>query len=106
MKTFADGIRMRRAAMGRNSRCKTVRKVRSLYAKWKDPTAVLLDSDYNTGLSKKFADIAETPETITAFQRSAIMPDANITNEAHRISTENSSTGLFMEGRDNFKMVV
>ena len=67
-----------------------------VYAKWKDPTAVLLNSDERTGLSKKFADIAETKEAITAFQRSAVMPDASVMDEAHCISTEGSEVPVYL----------
>ena len=67
-----------------------------VYAKWRDQTAVLLDAGYNEGLSKKFADIAETPKAITAFQRSTVMPDASVMNEAHCISTESSEVPVYL----------
>ena len=67
-----------------------------VYAKWKDPTAVLLNAGSNTGLSKKFADIAETPKTITAFQRSAVMPDASVMDETHCISAEGSEVPVYL----------
>ena len=67
-----------------------------VYAKWKDPTAVLLNSDEKTGLSKKFADVAETPTAITAFQRSAVMPDASVMDEAHCISTDGSEVPVYL----------
>ena len=67
-----------------------------VYAKWKDPTAVLLNAGSNTGLSKKFADIAETTKAITAFQRSAVMPDASVMDEAHCISTESSEVPVYL----------
>lgn len=96
MKTFAGWYTNAACSDGKEFTLQNCTESTIVYAKWKDPTAVLLDSDYNTGLSKKFADIAETPETITAFQRSAIMPDANITNEAHCISTENSEVPVYL----------
>ena len=67
-----------------------------VYAKWKDPTAVLLNAGSNTGLSKKFADIAETQKTITAFQRSAVMPDASVMDETHCISAEGSEVPVYL----------
>ena len=96
MKTFAGWYTNAACSDGKEFTLQNCTESTIVYAKWKDPTAVLLDSGYNTGLSKKFADIAETPETITAFQRSAIMPDANVTNEAHCISTENSEVPVYL----------
>ena len=69
----------------------------TVYAKWKDLTAILLSSGPGTGLGKKMADIAGNVKEITAFQQSAVMPDADVTSDAtHLISTTDSETPIYL----------
>ena len=69
----------------------------TVYAKWKALTATLLTSGRGTGLGKKMADIAENVKEITAFQQSAVMPDADIiSDETHLISTTDSETPIYL----------
>ena len=69
----------------------------TVYAKWEALTATLLTSSRNTGLGKKMADIAGNVKEITAFQQSAVMPDADVTSDAtHLISTTDSETPIYL----------
>ncbi len=73
----------------------------SVYAKWIDYTATLLDSsNHGSGLCKNIYDISVNPNEITAFQHSTTMPSIDVMDDAHTISTADSEYPIYL-WRDN-----
>ena len=70
----------------------------TVYAKWKNLSATLIDSSYTSdSLKGKFADIAVTKEEITAFQHSTVMPPEDVLNNPSCIiSTMDSEAPVYL----------
>ena len=76
----------------------------TVYAKWEEMTATLIDSSYNSVktselkyLNQMLVDAAGNPHEITAFLHSAVKPtDAVIASEARIISTEASEAPIYL----------